>query len=64
MALPPITQSRADYTHDVTSTTSASAGAWKNKVFCPDDTYIYSYNQFQACNTVGTNYIKVTCFLF
>jgi hypothetical protein len=55
---------RLDYTHDVTSSTGSNQGTWKQRVFCPDNTYIYGYNQLQACNSVGTNYIRVIKFHF
>ena len=59
-----LTLSRTDYIRDVTSTTGTSKGTWKDEVFCPDNTYIFSYNQLQECEFYGTNYIKVSFHLF
>jgi Vitelline membrane outer layer protein I (VOMI) len=53
--------SRTDFIRQISSSSGDTRGSWKNLVYCPEDYYIYAFNQKVDCQSTGVNVLKVVC---
>ena len=52
---------RLDFTREITSATGDTRGNWRTEKFCPDDNYVYGFNQKIDCSSYGSNIIQLVC---
>ena len=52
---------RSDVIREISSATNDNHGDWRDLVFCPDDHYVYGFNQKMDCSDLGVNVFEIHC---